>query len=940
MPKRTDLRTVLIVGSGPIRIGQGCEFDYAGAQACRVLRREGYRVVLVNSNPATIMTDPEWADATYLEPLDVETLAQIIERERPDALLPTLGGQTALNLAVELADSDVLSRFDVELIGADVDAIRRAEDRLAFRAAVTAAGVVVPESRVVSSIADLDGVRLPAVVRPAFTLGGTGSGIARHRVQLETFVGRGLAASPIGQVLVERFLEGWQEHELEVMIDIVGNCVVVCSIENLDPMGVHTGDSWTVAPQQTLPDGEYQRLRDAAFECARAVGVATGGANVQFAYEPVSRELAVIEMNPRVSRSSALASKATGFPIAKIAALLAVGYTLDELPNDITGKTTAAFEPALDYVAVKAPRFDFAKFGISDPSLGTEMRAVGESLGLGRTFAEAFLKAIDGREQAPVELDLSRRGEPVPERWDMLLEAARRGLDLAGVHQYFADELRAVARAERELATTGDVAAAKRFGLPDAIVARVLDIDQDEVRSRRARPGRLAVDSCAAEFEAKTPYFYLSYEASDSVPRRSRPAIVILGSGPNRIGQGIEFDYCCSRAAGAFRRLGYETVLLNSNPETVSTDYDTSDRLYLEPLTLERALDVCELEQPAGVVVQLGGQTPLALAPGVAGAGFPLLGDPLPAIERAEHRGRFGALLGELGLRAPAWGTAATSAQARAVAERIGYPVLVRPHHVLGGRGMRIVNGPDQLVLDEPALVDEFLAGALELDVDILCDGDSVWLGGILEHVEPAGVHSGDSACVIPAPSVTPALEAEIHELSAAIAVGLGARGLLNLQLALHRGELYVLEANPRASRTVPFLAKATGIPLVDHACRLLVGATLEELDLPARATPVRAWAKEAVFPEERFANAADRGPEMRSTGEVMASGDTVSQAYGRVLRASGRGRRGGSVGLPLQAGGGPGPVLRPRGRQAARSSALSSQEAATATATAQPRQR
>ncbi len=940
MPKRTDLRTVLIVGSGPIRIGQGCEFDYAGAQACRVLRREGYRVVLVNSNPATIMTDPEWADATYLEPLDVETLAQIIERERPDALLPTLGGQTALNLAVELADSDVLSRFDVELIGADVDAIRRAEDRLAFRAAVTAAGVVVPESRVVSSIADLDGVRLPAVVRPAFTLGGTGSGIARHRVQLETLVGRGLAASPIGQVLVERFLEGWQEHELEVMIDIVGNCVVVCSIENLDPMGVHTGDSWTVAPQQTLPDGEYQRLRDAAFECARAVGVATGGANVQFAYEPVSRELAVIEMNPRVSRSSALASKATGFPIAKIAALLAVGYTLDELPNDITGKTTAAFEPALDYVAVKAPRFDFAKFGISDPSLGTEMRAVGESLGLGRTFAEAFLKAIDGREQAPVELDLSRRGEPVPERWDMLLEAARRGLDLAGVHQYFADELRAVARAERELATTGDVAAAKRFGLPDAIVARVLDIDQDEVRSRRARPGRLAVDSCAAEFEAKTPYFYLSYEASDSVPRRSRPAIVILGSGPNRIGQGIEFDYCCSRAAGAFRRLGYETVLLNSNPETVSTDYDTSDRLYLEPLTLERALDVCELEQPAGVVVQLGGQTPLALAPGVAGAGFPLLGDPLPAIERAEHRGRFGALLGELGLRAPAWGTAATSAQARAVAERIGYPVLVRPHHVLGGRGMRIVNGPDQLVLDEPALVDEFLAGALELDVDILCDGDSVWLGGILEHVEPAGVHSGDSACVIPAPSVTPALEAEIHELSAAIAVGLGARGLLNLQLALHRGELYVLEANPRASRTVPFLAKATGIPLVDHACRLLVGATLEELDLPARATPVRAWAKEAVFPEERFANAADRGPEMRSTGEVMASGDTVSQAYGRVLRASGRGRRGGSVGLPLQAGGGPGPVLRPRGRQAARSSALSSQEAATATATAQPRQR
>ena len=714
--------------------------------------------------------------------------------------------------------------------------------------------------------------------------------------------GRGLAVSPIGQVLVERFLEGWQEHELEVMIDIAGNCVVVCSIENLDPMGVHTGDSWTVAPQQTLPDGEYQRLREAAFACARAVGVATGGANVQFAYEPGSRELAVIEMNPRVSRSSALASKATGFPIAKIAALLAVGYTLDELPNDITGKTTAAFEPALDYVAVKAPRFDFAKFGISDPSLGTEMRAMGESLGLGRTFAEAFLKALDGREQTPVDHDLSRRGESVPERWDLLLEAARRGLDLPGVHQYFANELRAVTHAERELATTGDVAAAKRFGLPDATVARVLEIAEDEARRRRERPGRLAVDSCAAEFEAKTPYFYLSYEASDSVSKPARPVILILGSGPNRIGQGIEFDYCCSRAAGAFRRLGYETVLLNSNPETVSTDYDTSDRLYLEPLTLERALDVCELEQPEGVVVQLGGQTPLSLAPAIAGAGFPLLGDPLPTIERAEDRGRFGALLGDLGVRAPAWGTAATTAEARAVAERVGYPVLVRPHHVLGGRGMRVVRDPEELVLGEPALVDEFLAGALELDVDILCDGESVWVGGILEHVEPAGVHSGDSACVIPAPSVTPTLEVEICELSAAIAAGLGARGLLNLQLALHGGELYVLEANPRASRTIPFLAKATGIPLVDHACRLLLGATLEELDLPARAVPARAWAKEAVFPDDRFANAADRGPEMHSTGEVMASGDTVSQAYGRVLRASGRGRRGGSIGVSLQA--------------------------------------
>jgi carbamoyl-phosphate synthase large subunit len=688
-----------------------------------------------------------------------------------------------------------------------------------------------------------------------------------------------------------------------VMTDAAGNCVVVCSIENLDPMGVHTGDSWTVAPQQTLPDAEYQRLREAAFACARAVGVATGGANVQFAYEPETRELLAIEMNPRVSRSSALASKATGFPIAKLAALLAVGYTLDELPNDITGKTTAAFEPALDYVAVKAPRFDFAKFGVADARLGTEMRAVGESLGLGRTFAEAFLKALQGREQPPRELDLSRRGEPVPERWDLLLEAARRGLDVPGVHPYFAGELHAIAAAEAALAASGDVQAAKRFGLPDEAIACVLGIGEGDVRRRRGRPGRLAVDSCAAEFEARTPYFYLSYEDGDPAPKRSRPSIVILGAGPNRIGQGIEFDYCCSRASLAFRRLGFESVLLNSNPETVSTDYDTSDRLYLEPLTLERALDVCELEDPAGVVVQLGGQTPLSLAPGVAEAGFPLLGDPLSAIERAEDRGRFGAVLAELGLRAPAWGTADGAVEAREVAQRVGYPVLVRPHHVLGGRGMFVARGPEELELGEPALVDAFLEGALELDVDVLCDGEAAWVCGILEHVEPAGVHSGDSACVLPAPSVTPALEAEIGEVASAIAAALGARGLLNLQLALREGELYVLEANPRASRTVPFVAKATGLPLVDHACRLLLGAGLGELGLPARPTAARAWAKEAVFPEERFPNAADRGPEMRSTGEVMASGATVSAAYARALRAAGRAGRGGSIGPPLQAG-------------------------------------
>jgi carbamoyl-phosphate synthase large subunit len=876
VPKRADLRSILIVGSGPIRIGQGCEFDYSGVQACRVLRAEGYRVVLANSNPATIMTDPEWADATYLEPLDAETVAAIVEVERPDALLPTLGGQTALNLAVELSESGALD--GVELIGADLDAIRRAEDRLAFREAMVAAGLPVPESVVVTSLDQLAECPLPAVVRPAFTLGGTGGGLAWARDELAARVAAGLRASPIGQVLVERSVAGWQEHELEVVCDAAGNCVVVCSIENLDPVGVHTGDSWTVAPQQTLSDAAYQRLRDDAFACARTVGVATGGANVQFAVDPATGDHVLIEMNPRVSRSSALASKATGFPIAKLAALVAVGYTLDELPNDITGRSSAAFEPALDYVAVKAPRFDFEKFPASPRTLGTEMRAVGESLGLGRTFPEAFLKALDGRE---TDTDLP---------------------EIPGLHPHFVAELESIREAERRLVETGDVRAAKRFGLPDARIAGLLGVDEPEVRLRRDAPGRLAVDSCAAEFEARTPYYYLSHEQGDPVEEPTGRAVLILGSGPNRIGQGIEFDYCCTRAAQAFRRLGYEAVLLNANPETVSTDYDTSNRLYLEPVTLERVLDVVDLERPLGVVVQLGGQTPLRLAHRLAAAGAPLLGSPLAAIDAAEDRGRFAAILDELGLRAPRWGTAESTQEARALAAELGYPVLVRPHHVLGGRRMRVANGPEELELTEPALVDEFLAGAVEFDVDVLCDGEEAWVAAVLEHVERAGVHSGDSACVIPAPSLTPALDEELRGLVARLVPRLGARGLLNLQLALRGGELFVLEANPRASRTVPFVSKALGMPLVDHACRLLLGEPLAALGLPERIAPTRAWAKEAIFPSDRFAGAADRGVEMRSTGEVMASGETVVEAYRRVLRAAGAARAAGDPGPTLQA--------------------------------------
>ena len=878
MPKREDIRSVLIVGSGPIRIGQGCEFDYSGAQACRVLRREGYRVVLVNSNPATIMTDPEWADATYLEPLDAETVAEIVERERPEALLPTLGGQTALNIAVELHDAGVLERFGVELVGADVGAIRRAEDRLLFRETMRAAGLPVAESVVVSSLEELNGFAAPAVVRPAFTLGGTGGGLASTDAELRRKVAHGLAASPAGQVLVERSLAGWQEFELEVMSDAAGNCVVVCSIENVDPMGVHTGDSWTVAPQQTLPDAEYQRLREAAFACARAVGVATGGANVQFAYEPGARELVLIEMNPRVSRSSALASKATGFPIAKLAALLAVGYTLDELPNDITGKTTAAFEPALDYVAVKAPRFDFDKFSGASRELGPEMQATGEALGIGRTFPEALLKALEGCEN----------GHELPV--------------FGGAHPYFVEELESISAAESRLANTGDVAEAKRFGLPDSRIADVLGVTERELRSRRPLPGRLAVDSCAAEFEAQTPYYYLSYEPSDPAPEPSGRAIVIVGSGPNRIGQGIEFDYCCVHAAQVFRKLGYEAVLVNSNPETVSTDYDTSDRLYLEPVTAERVLDVCALEQPLGVVVTLGGQTPLSLAHELAADGVPLLGDPLAAIDAAEDRGRFAQILEEVGLRAPHWGTASTRRRHSQSPGRSDTPCSSGPTTCSAGAACASsVAQRSSTSTSRPSSTSSSRVRSSWTWTRSATARARGWPGS-WSTSRPRACTPATAACVIPAPSVSGGLANEIASLAVTIARRLRVRGLLNLQLAVKDGDLYVLEANPRASRTVPFVAKATGMPVVEHACRLMLGATLAELDLPERAVPTRAWAKEAVFPADRFAGAANRGPEMRSTGEVMAGGATVSEAYARVLRASGRSRRHGRVGPPLQA--------------------------------------
>jgi carbamoyl-phosphate synthase large subunit len=889
MPRRDDLKKILILGSGPIVIGQAAEFDYSGVQACKVLREEGYEVVLVNSNPATIMTDPEFADATYIEPLLPGPVAQVIARERPDALLGTLGGQTALNLAKALHDDGTLERYGVELIGANYEAIACAEDRDLFREAMAEAGLRMPRSVIATSVEQAKGalaeLGLPCIVRPAFTLGGRGGGIARSAEEFERIAAQGIEASPIGQILLDESVIGWGEFELEVMRDGADNVVIVCSIENVDPMGVHTGDSVTVAPQQTLTDHLYQQLRDQAIAVIRAVGVETGGSNVQFAVNPDTEEILVIEMNPRVSRSSALASKATGFPIAKIAARLAVGYRLDEIDNDITGVTPACFEPTIDYVVVKWPRFAFEKFPGTDATLTTHMKSVGEAMAIGRTFGQAFAKALRSREldKPPCLKDvtdeqlLEELGTPGAARFETILELLGRGVTIEAVHErtsvdpWFLRELRLLA----------------------------LDPHSPFSGERSFR----SVDTCAAEFPARTPYYYSGWErkAANEVRRGERESVVILGSGPNRIGQGIEFDYCCVHAAMTVRESGRDAVMVNCNPETVSTDYDTSDRLYFEPLTLEDVLAVVEVEQPLGVIVQFGGQTPLKLAAALAEAGVPLLGTSVEAIDLAEDRGRFGALLERLGYKAPPYATARSKVQALTCAQQVGFPLLVRPSYVLGGRAMEIVYSPEGLAdyLRREAgeggdiYLDRFLEDATEVDVDALCDGHDVWIGGIMQHVEEAGVHSGDSACVLPPHSLGEEMLEQIREATREIALEIGVVGLLNVQYAVAAGELYVIEANPRASRTVPFVSKAIGMPLAKLACRIMLGERIADLELPSERQGMgfgdHVSVKEAVLPFDRFEGSdALLGPEMRSTGEVMGIARDFPTAFAKAQAAAG----------------------------------------------------
>jgi len=947
VPKRDDLRSVLVIGSGPIVIGQACEFDYSGTQACRVLRAEGIRVSLVNSNPATIMTDPEFADATYVEPITTDVLEKVIAAERPDAVLPTLGGQTALNAAVALHDSGALAQYGAELIGANIDTIMAGEDRSAFKQIVTGLGADVPASRMCHTMAECEqaaaGLGFPVVIRPSFTLGGAGSGIAYDAADLRRIAGAGLDASPVTEVLLEESILGWKEFELELMRDRHDNVVVVCSIENIDPMGVHTGDSVTVAPAMTLTDREYQHMRDVAIAVVRAVGVDTGGCNIQFAVHPRTGRMVVIEMNPRVSRSSALASKATGFPIAKIAARLAIGYTLDEIRNDITGQTPASFEPALDYVVVKVPRFAFEKFPGANPVLTTHMKSVGEAMAIGRSFPEALQKALRSLESPgaplhwrgppgdPADL-LARCAQPHDGRLSVVHQAIRAGASVAdlagatGIDPWFIDQVAAIEEYAERLARGGldapqALLAAKRAGFSDAQIAQLTGTGEEEVRRHRheagIRPVFHTVDTCAAEFEARTPYLYSTYDEQSEVPPGDRPKVIILGSGPNRIGQGIEFDYACVHASFALATAGYETVMVNCNPETVSTDYDTSGRLYFEPLTLEDVLEVVYAEQQsgpvAGVIVQLGGQTPLGLAQALTGAGVPVVGTSPDAIHLAEHRGEFGALLAAAGLPAPKHGTASSFAEAKAVAAEIGYPVLVRPSYVLGGRGMEIVYDDATLESyvsrateaspEHPVLIDRFLDDAIEIDVDALFDGEELYLAGVMEHIEEAGIHSGDSACALPPITLGAGDIDRIRESTEAIARGVGVRGLLNVQYALAAGVLYVLEANPRASRTVPFVSKATAVPVAKAAARIMLGATVAELRaeglLPATGdggtlpphTPIAV--KEVVLPFNRFRDEQGRGvdtvlgPEMRSTGEVMGIDAEFGTAYAKSQAAA-----------------------------------------------------
>ena len=935
MPRRDDLESILILGSGPIIIGQACEFDYSGTQAVRALKEEGYRVILVNSNPATIMTDPDLADRTYIEPLTAEWVEKVIEREKPDALLPTMGGQTALNLAMELHNSGVLQKHGVELIGANARSIEMAEDREHFTAAMARIGLEVPHGGFARTVEEglviVEDTGYPAIIRPSFTLGGTGGGIAYNREEFEVALRRGVDASPIREVLIDRSVIGWKEYELEVVRDGADNVIVICSIENFDPMGVHTGDSITVAPAQTLTDVEYQRMRNASIAIMREIGVEAGGCNIQFAVNPENGDMLVVEMNPRVSRSSALASKATGFPIARVGAKLAVGYHLDELPNDITKTTPASFEPVLDYVVVKVPRFAFEKFPEADDTLGVQMKSVGETMAIGRTFRSAWQKGFRGLETgrygwvkgAKLKDDglkadnrdalLAAMRRPTPNRPFQIKRAMEAGatdeeiFDATRIDPWFLDQLRQIVEHERAWADAAEITPEslrrmKREGFSDRQLAELRGETEADMRARRWKWNLHAtfnvVDTCAGEFPAATPYFYSSYEDETESVASDRDKVVILGSGPNRIGQGIEFDYCCVQAVLALKEVGLEAIMINSNPETVSTDFDISDKLYFEPLTLEDVLEILHLEQPRGVIVQLGGQTPLKLAKALEEAGIRVLGTSVDAIDRAEDRDRFAEVCRKIGARVPENGVATRLEEAQEVARRIGFPVLVRPSYVLGGRAMRIVYDEESLTRyfaeaarasgDHPVLVDRFLEDAFEADVDALSDGTDVVVGGIMQHIEDAGVHSGDSACVLPPYLLTGAALDEIRELTRKFALELGVVGLMNVQYAIKDGVVYVLEVNPRASRTVPFVSKATGVALARLAARIMAGEKIRDLDIPQELAVPGVAVKEAAFPFNRFDVDVILGPEMRSTGEVMGFDDSFGMAFAKAQVSAG----------------------------------------------------